>query len=96
MQADVQVALARLFASPVDFFGIHEEYRNDLDFAQLLRDGRQAKALAPPQYLDVDVGEAAPVKCLRNGLWLCAHGELPYVVVLARFRRIQPGTTPPR
>jgi ATP-dependent Clp protease adapter protein ClpS len=86
MQADVQVAIARLFSSPVGFFGIHEEYRNDLDFAQLLRDGRQAKALAPPQYLDVDVGEAAPVKCLRNGLWLCQHGELPYVVVLARFR----------
>jgi hypothetical protein len=90
MQADVQVAISRLFSSPVGFFGIHEEYRNDLDFAQLLRDGRQAKALAPPQYLDVDVGEAAPVKCLRNGLWLCQHGELPYVVVLARFREYSP------
>jgi hypothetical protein len=46
MQADVQVAISRMFASPSGFFGIHEEYRNELDFAQLLRDGRQAKALA--------------------------------------------------
>jgi len=71
-------------------FGIHGEYRNDLDFAQLLREGRRAQALAPPQYLDVDVGEAAPVRCLKNGLWLCLHGEAPYAVVLARFREYSP------
>ena len=40
MAADVQVAIDRLFSSPVDFFGIHEEYRQELDFAQLLRDGQ--------------------------------------------------------
>ena len=90
MQADVQVAIDRLLSSPIGFFGIHEEYRNDLDFAKLLREGRQAQALAPPQYLDVDVGEPAPVKCLKNGLWLCLHGALPYVVVLGRFREHSP------
>jgi len=87
MQADVQVAIDRLLSSSIGFFGIHEEYRDSLDFAQLLREGRNAQALAPPQYLDVDVGEAAPVRCLKNGLWLCLHGELPYAVVLARFRQ---------
>jgi ATP-dependent Clp protease adapter protein ClpS len=86
MAADVQVAIDRLFSSPIDFFGIHEEYRDGLEFAQLLRDGRRSLALAPPQYLEVDIGEVAPVKCLRNGLWLCQHDELPYAVVLSRFR----------
>jgi ATP-dependent Clp protease adapter protein ClpS len=86
MQADVQVAIDRLFASPIGFFGIHEEYRNELGFAQLLRDGQRAQALAPPQYLDVDVGETTPVKCLRNGLWLCRHGSLRYAALLSRFR----------
>src|ERR1700761_743725 len=86
MQADVQVAIDRLLSSPVGFYGIHQEYRDLLDFAQLLREGRSAQALAPPQYIDVDVGEAAPVRCLKNGLWLCLHGELPYAFVLARFR----------
>ncbi|HLZ04447.1 MAG TPA: ATP-dependent Clp protease adaptor ClpS [Bradyrhizobium sp.] len=90
MQADVQVALDKLFSSPLGFFGLHEEYRDDLEFAQLLRDGRRAQALAPPQYLEVDIGESAPVKCLRNGLWLARHGELPYAVVLSRFREYRP------
>jgi ATP-dependent Clp protease adapter protein ClpS len=86
MQADVQVAIDKLLSSPIGFYGIHQEYRDHLAFAQLLREGRSAQALAPPQYLDVDVGEAAPVRCLKNGLWLCLHGEMPYAFVLARFR----------
>jgi AAA+ superfamily predicted ATPase len=86
MAADVQGGLDRLFSAPIAFFGIHEEYRNELEFAHLLRDGRQARALAPPQYLEVDVGEATPVKCLRNGLWLCQQEEIRYAVVLSRFR----------
>jgi ATP-dependent Clp protease adapter protein ClpS len=90
MAADVQVAIDRLFASPVGFFGIHEEYRDELEFAQLLRDGRRAPALAPPQYIEVDIGDEAPVRCLRNGLWLCQRGELRYVVVLSRFRTYSP------
>jgi len=86
MVADVQVALDKLFSPPVGFFGLHEEYHNELEFAQLMRTDRRAVALAPPQYLDVDVGETTPVKCLRNGLWLCVHGGLRYAVVLSRFR----------
>jgi len=90
MAADVQVAIDRLLSSPVAFFGVHEEYRLELEFAQLQRDGRQAKALAPPQYLEIDVGGDKPVKCLRNGLWLCLHGDFPYAVVLSRFREHSP------
>src|SRR5262249_10135291 len=37
MRADVQIAVDRLFASPVGFFGIHEEYRYETtSFAQLI------------------------------------------------------------
>jgi ATP-dependent Clp protease adapter protein ClpS len=86
MQADVQVAIDRLFPSHIGFFGIHEEFREEVNFAQLLRTGRRAQALAPPQYFDMDVGEATPVRCLRNGLWLCLHDGLRYAVVLARYR----------
>ena len=86
MAADVQVALDRLLSSPAGFFGIHEEFRQELDFSRLLRDGRQAQALAPPQYLEIDIGDETPVRCLRNGLWLCLHGDFPYAVVLSRYR----------
>jgi len=86
MRADVQIAIDKLFASPIRFYGIHEEWRDELEFARLMRSGRYAQAIAPPQYHEVDIGETAPVKCLHNGLWLCDAGELRYAVVLS-FRR---------
>jgi ATP-dependent Clp protease adapter protein ClpS len=87
MRADVQIAVDRLFASPVGFFGIHEEYRYETtSFAQLMRAGRRVQSLAPPQYFEVDVGEIAPVKCLHNGLWLCRAEELDYAVLLCFHR----------
>jgi hypothetical protein len=87
MRADVQVAVDRLFAAPIDFFGVHEEYRYEtLSFAGLVRQGRNAPAIAPPQYHEVDVGEDASVKCLHNGLWLCRDEDLRYAVVLCFHR----------
>jgi ATP-dependent Clp protease adapter protein ClpS len=88
MQADVQVAVDRLFsASQIRFFGIHEEHRYEtLTIARLTRDGRNAQAIAPAQYHDLDVGESAPVKCLNNGLWLCRTDGLRYAVVLSSHR----------
>jgi ATP-dependent Clp protease adapter protein ClpS len=88
MRADVQAGVDKLFsASPLRFFGIHEEHRYEtLTLAALSRDGRNALAIAPAQYHDVDVGESAPVKCLDNGLWLCRTDDLRYAVVLSSHR----------
>jgi ATP-dependent Clp protease adapter protein ClpS len=87
MRADVQVAVDKLLASPIRFFGVHEEHRYEtLTFAGLMKDRRDAQAIAPPQYHDVDIGEAAPVKCLHNGLWLCRTEQLRYAVLLCLHR----------
>jgi ATP-dependent Clp protease adapter protein ClpS len=88
MRADVQAALDRLFsASPIRFFGIHEQHRYEtLTIAALTKRGRDAHAIAPVQYHDVDIGESAPVKCLHNGLWLCRTDGLRYAVVLSSHR----------
>jgi len=88
MRADLQVAIDRLFsASPIRFFGIHEQHRYEtLNIAALTRHGRNAHAIAPAQYHDVDVGENMPVKCLNNGLWLCRTDDLRYAVVLSAHR----------
>jgi hypothetical protein len=96
MRADVQAAIDRLFSeSPLRFFGIHEEYRYEtVNIAALTRVGRDAIAVAPAEYQDVDVGQSEPVKCLVNGLWLCRTGHLRYAVVLSSHReyRNEPGT----
>jgi ATP-dependent Clp protease adapter protein ClpS len=87
MRADVQVAIDRLFASPIRFFGAHEEYRYEtLSFGRLTRAGRNAIPLAPPQYHEVDVGEKGLIRCLHNGLWLCQSSDLRYAVVLSYDR----------
>jgi ATP-dependent Clp protease adapter protein ClpS len=86
MRADVQVAIDRLFAAPLHFFGLHEEYRYEtLSFTRLLMQ-RRNPAIAPPIYHDVDIGEDRPMKCLDNGLWLCREGELRYAVLLCSHR----------
>lgn len=87
MRADVQIAIDRLFTEPLHFFGLQEASRYEtVDFAALMMGGRNAPAIAPPQYHDVDIGEAEPVKCLVNGLWLCCSGDLRYAVLLTFHR----------
>jgi ATP-dependent Clp protease adapter protein ClpS len=88
MRADVQAAVDRLFsASPIRFFGIDEPHRYEtLTIAALTRDDRNAHAIAPAQYHDLDVGESVPAKCLNNGLWLCESDGLRYAVVLSSHR----------
>jgi ATP-dependent Clp protease adapter protein ClpS len=83
MRADIQIAVDALLSSPVRFFGVHEDHRYEmLSFSRLMRDGRAAQAIAPPQYQDVDVGDSMPVKCLHNGLWLCRSDGLRFAVLL--------------
>src|SRR5258705_9070212 len=68
-------------------FSASEQHRYEtLSIAALTREDRNAPAIAPAQYHDVDVGEGAPVKCLNNGLWLCQTDGLRYAVVLSSHR----------
>jgi ATP-dependent Clp protease adapter protein ClpS len=88
MRPDVQAAVDKLFSrSPIRFFGIHERHRYEtLTFASLSQFGEFAHTIAPAQYQDVEIGEAEPVKCLDNGLWLCAADDLHYAVLLSAHR----------
>ena len=88
MRADVQAAVDKLFSDrPIRFFGIQERHRYEtLTFALLTSAGQAAHAIAPAQYHDVDVGEAEPVKCLDNGLWLCIADDMRYTVLLSAHR----------
>ncbi|WFU54710.1 ATP-dependent Clp protease adaptor ClpS [Bradyrhizobium pachyrhizi] len=87
MRADVQVAIDKLFADPIRFFGAYERHWDEaLSFARMKRRGSDAISLVPPQFDEIDTGELAPAKCLRNGLWLCQASEFPYAVVLSHDR----------
>jgi hypothetical protein len=89
MRPEIQLAVDKLFsASPIRFFGIHERHRYEtLTFASLSRFGDYDHAIAPAQYQDIEIGEAEPVKCLENGLWLRATGDgLRYAALLSAHR----------
>jgi ATP-dependent Clp protease adapter protein ClpS len=88
MRADVQVALDRLYsAAPIRFFGLYERHRYEtLTYARLTADGQDAVSISAAQFQDVDIGEADPIKCLNNGLWLNRCDDLPYAVILSFHR----------
>ena len=88
MRADIQAAMDQIFsASPIRFFGVYEQQRYEtLTIAALMKSGEWAPTIAPAQYEDVDVGDDRPVRCLKNGLWLCVDGDLRYAVVLSFHR----------
>ncbi len=93
MRADIQPVVEQLFsARAARFVGILEHHRYEtLTFSALLMDGQHAYMIAPLQYEDVDIGEAEPVRCLENGLWLCrAADDTPYAVLLSRHREPVP------
>jgi hypothetical protein len=37
----------------------------------------------PLQHDEIDIGEAAPIRCLKNGLWLLRQAELPMAILMA-------------
>src|SRR5262245_44425756 len=93
MRADIQAQVDRLFAAPLHFFGISEASRYEtLSFTRLMRQ-HNPPASAPPLYRDIDIGEARPMKCLDNGLWLCRDGELRYAVLLCSHREYDTPTS---
>ncbi|MEY3081157.1 MAG: hypothetical protein RJA94_1142 [Pseudomonadota bacterium] len=88
MRADVQTAASTIFSTPGNvLYGVHEEYRYEtLTFAKLISQGRSPCIIAQAEYEDLDVGGGAPVKCLRNGVWLLREGDMPFAVVLSEHR----------
>ncbi len=88
MRADLQIAIDGLFSkSPIRFFGIYEQHRYEtLTFAAITKTGQNAATISAAQFQEVEIGDGQAVKCLNNGLWLCAEGGLRYAVVLSSHR----------
>ena len=85
-RVDVQLAVEAFFArreKPV-LLGIHSAFEHETPtLTHLFTRGMVPVEIGPLQHDDVDVGDAAPVRCLRNGLWLAREGELPFAVLLS-------------
>jgi len=88
MRADLHRSVQRMFADDpelVHFSGVLKQYdHSGLDLASLMAPNPHDPAhAAPPRYEEMDVGDAEPVRCLQNGLWLLGKGAAAHAVLLA-------------
>lgn len=85
-RVDIQSALEGLFkARPrTTLFGITSINQHQLpDLANTLAGAHFPIDAGPLQHDEIDVGEAVPVRCLKNGLWMSSDKDLPFAVMLA-------------
>ena len=59
-----------------------------LEFPDLWEAGRNAVLVGPLQYVEVDLGESTPAKCLKNALWLLEEAGLRHAIVMSEGDRL--------
>src|ERR1700730_2533120 len=72
-RVDIETALNELFASRAGakLLAVHSQMMHETPtFAHMFTGGPFPINLGPLQYDEVDTGDATPVRCLKNGLWL--------------------------
>jgi len=86
MRADLQLALDHVLAdSTVRQLGIKSGYRYDtVEFADLWETGRSAKSIAPVQYVDIDIGEVTPRRCVGTAFWLLDVDGLKHAILVSQ------------
>src|SRR5215469_2602386 len=85
-RVDVQSALEDLLRNREDtkLLGIVSPNPHEPpDLAQALGQNPFALDAGPLQHEEIDIGEATPVRCLKNGLWLSRDNNLPFAILMA-------------
>src|ERR1700746_434462 len=89
-RVDLQSALEKLLPerSETRRFGVHRQYgHSTLTFANLMGNVHDPALIAPMQYEEIDIGEALPARCLRQGLWLSRAKDTPFALLLSPAER---------
>ena len=85
-RVDVQFALETIFAKndKAKLFGVHTQYQHEtLTIAHLLGNQHFPVVIGPLQHEEIDIGEALPARCLRQGLWLIQDDSIRYALLLS-------------
>jgi AAA+ superfamily predicted ATPase len=85
-RVDVQVALDDWFKARggATLLGVHTHGGHEtLTLAHLVSPSPFGIDLSPLQHDEVDVGDALPVRCLKNGLWLSRQNHMPFAVLVS-------------
>lgn len=101
IRADLQRALDTFLAQVKthSFIGVTNDFPGlGADFASLFEAnvaGIGALKAAPPQYEQVDIGEAEPIMVLKSGLWLLERSGVKFAILLSgELERTECGAMP--
>jgi len=89
-RVDVQAALEEVAGARAGarLLGIHSPMNQETPtLAHLLTPGPFPMDVGPLQHDELDIGDARPVRCLKNGLWLVRAGELPFAILMSPSMR---------
>jgi len=84
-RVDIQNALNDFFAARkgITLFGIQSAMGHEAaTLAQLLTPSPIPTDIGPLQHDEIDIGEAQPIRCLKNALWFGVERGISYVVLL--------------
>lgn len=88
---DLQLAITEVLTGPFEpkrVLGAHAAYAFEtMTFSHLLVENQNGVVIAPLQFDEIDTGDATPARCLKNALWLCNHGKLPFALLLSRAQK---------
>src|SRR5215207_3078067 len=93
-RVDLQTALDYLLSETyaARLIGVHRMYnQRTLTFSDLLNSQRDSAVIGPLQYIEADIGEAMPARCLRQGVWLCRKENLNFSVLLSEVEEYGDG-----
>ena len=87
VRTDLQRAMDQIGSDgsqPTHFCGVRKRHTIEgIGFAELLiRDPNDPVICVPPQYEEVNIGDAEPVRCLKHGLWFFSHKGTNFAVLL--------------
>ena len=83
-RVDTQSALELPHRPGVKLYGVHRQFTHDtLTFAHLMQNVHDPAVISPLQYEEMDIGDATPARCLRQGLWLSLSGKTPFAVLMS-------------
>jgi hypothetical protein len=83
---DIQAALEDLLKSDAstELAGLSSQNSHEaLTFAQVLSSPHFYVDVGPLQYDEIDIGNARPARCLKNGLWIGRREGVPFAVMLS-------------
>jgi ATPase family associated with various cellular activities (AAA) len=84
-RVDLQTALDEMLTrrDGARLVGVHSQMNHETPtFAHLVTQGPFPFDLGPLQEDEIDIGDQAPVRCLKSGLWLARQRETPFAVLL--------------